>query len=162
MLKCHYVCGWLSDGSSGKKVFVEKERKSGKMFTMVDLGKEHMHIFILLFHFHIFIDFKFCLFCVFGGRVSLSSSGWPWTNFLLPKCCSFIYLFIYCSTGVWAQGFTLARLIEPYCQPLLKRLKWKKSPGPWLTPVILATAEAEIRRIVVWSQPRHIGQETLS
>jgi hypothetical protein len=33
------------------------------------------------------------------------------------------------------------------------------SLGPghqWLTPVILATQEAEIRRIVVWSQPRQI------
>jgi hypothetical protein len=26
----------------------------------------------------------------------------------------------------------------------------------WLTPVILATQKAEIRRIVVWSQPRQI------
>jgi hypothetical protein len=31
----------------------------------------------------------------------------------------------------------------------------------WLTPVILATHEAEIRSIVVWSQPRQIVQETL-
>jgi hypothetical protein len=32
----------------------------------------------------------------------------------------------------------------------------------WLTPVILATQEAEIRRILVWNQPRQIVQETLS
>jgi hypothetical protein len=32
----------------------------------------------------------------------------------------------------------------------------------WLTPVILATQEAEIRRIMVRSQPRQIVLETLS
>jgi hypothetical protein len=32
----------------------------------------------------------------------------------------------------------------------------------WLMPVILATQEAEIRRVVVRSPPRQIVQETLS
>jgi hypothetical protein len=32
----------------------------------------------------------------------------------------------------------------------------------WLTPVILATQEAEIRRIAVGSQPRQIVHEALS
>jgi hypothetical protein len=32
----------------------------------------------------------------------------------------------------------------------------------WLTPGILATQEAEIRRIKVWSQPRQIVHETIS
>jgi hypothetical protein len=32
----------------------------------------------------------------------------------------------------------------------------------WLTSIILATQEAEIRRITVQSQPRQIGHETLS
>jgi hypothetical protein len=32
----------------------------------------------------------------------------------------------------------------------------------WLTPVILATQEAEIRRIAVEGQPRQIDHETLS
>jgi hypothetical protein len=36
-------------------------------------------------------------------------------------------------------------------------------PGvQWLMPVILAAREAEIRRIVVQSQPREIVHETLS
>jgi hypothetical protein len=34
--------------------------------------------------------------------------------------------------------------------------------GPWLTPVILAIQEAEIRRILVPSQPRQIVPENLS
>jgi hypothetical protein len=32
----------------------------------------------------------------------------------------------------------------------------------WITPVILATQEAEIRRIAVWTQPGQIVHETLS
>jgi hypothetical protein len=38
----------------------------------------------------------------------------------------------------------------------------KKARHRWLTPVILATQEAEVRRIVVRSQSRQIVLKTLS
>jgi hypothetical protein len=42
-------------------------------------------------------------------------------------------------------------------------MKKQKRAGPqWLTAVILATQEAEIRRITVGSQPRQVVHETLS
>jgi hypothetical protein len=34
-----------------------------------------------------------------------------------------------------------------------RTIKDKQGQAPWLTPVILATQEAEIRRIMVQSQP---------
>jgi hypothetical protein len=40
--------------------------------------------------------------------------------------------------------------------------KGKAAGHSWLTPAILATQEAEIRRIAVRSQPRQTVQETLS
>jgi hypothetical protein len=44
-----------------------------------------------------------------------------------------------------------------------RRERKKKSAGHWqLTPIILATQEAEIRRISVQSQPGQIVRETLS
>jgi hypothetical protein len=43
-------------------------------------------------------------------------------------------------------------------------LKFKKKPARhwWLTPIILATQEAEIRRIAVRTQPGQIVHEPLS
>jgi hypothetical protein len=41
-------------------------------------------------------------------------------------------------------------------------LKKNKARHQWLTPVILATQEAEIRRIAVLSQPKQTGHKTLS
>jgi hypothetical protein len=44
-----------------------------------------------------------------------------------------------------------------------KKRKKKKGAGhKWLTPVTLATQEAEIRRIMVGNQPRQIVHKTLS
>jgi hypothetical protein len=53
-----------------------------------------------------------------------------------------------------------------YFLPSSTSILWKKllalAKHEWLTPVILATQEAEIRRITVWSQPVQIVHKTLS
>jgi hypothetical protein len=50
-----------------------------------------------------------------------------------------------------------------YLACFLKKDKNKMLAGPqWLTPVILATQETEIRRIMVQSQPWQIVHKTLS
>jgi hypothetical protein len=47
-------------------------------------------------------------------------------------------------------------------QSLKKRKKKTFAGCQWLTPLILATQEAEIRRITIQSQPRQIVHKTLS
>jgi hypothetical protein len=51
---------------------------------------------------------------------------------------------------------------EMICKNTLKLLSRHGARGQWLMPVILATQEGEIRRIVVQSQPRQLDQKTLS
>jgi hypothetical protein len=46
-------------------------------------------------------------------------------------------------------------------KPLFPSLRAFTAGHPWLTPVILATQEAEMRRITVRSQPGEIVCETL-
>jgi hypothetical protein len=49
-----------------------------------------------------------------------------------------------------------------HSETLFQKVKNKEAGCWWLTPIILATQEAEIRRIMVGSQPRQIVYETLS
>jgi hypothetical protein len=58
---------------------------------------------------------------------------------------------------------------KPALQKILKGILYTDKEGRhhkarcwWPTPVILATQEAEIKRIVVQSQPQQIVHETLS
>jgi hypothetical protein len=51
--------------------------------------------------------------------------------------------------------------LETECDPI-KNSKSFWAGCWWLTPIILATQEAEIRRISVWSQPGQIVHRTLS
>jgi hypothetical protein len=48
-------------------------------------------------------------------------------------------------------------------RPRLEQFKWElvQTSSGWLTPLILATEEAEIRRIRVLSQPKQIVRKTL-
>jgi hypothetical protein len=61
------------------------------------------------------------------------------------------------------QFLSITRILNIAWGNIVETEKIFASAGcQWLTPVILATQEAEIRRIVVQSQPRQIVHETLS
>jgi hypothetical protein len=53
-------------------------------------------------------------------------------------------------------------LLRLHFTPIRLGIAKKTSRRRWLTPVILATQGAEIRRIMVQSQPRQIVHKTLS
>jgi hypothetical protein len=57
----------------------------------------------------------------------------------------------------WGGVEWILRLMD---KGLFKKPVWGRRQ--WLTPVILPTWEAEIRRIMVWGQPRQIVHETPS
>jgi hypothetical protein len=60
---------------------------------------------------------------------------------------------------------SLGYILKPYLKTKFKTNKQKKrllSWALWLTPISLATHVAEIRKIVVQSQPRQIVLQTLS
>jgi hypothetical protein len=72
--------------------------------------------------------------------------------------------------GVWCpftaeqaetRGVKLPTEVSHFCPCSVIKTELKAG-CQWLTPIILATQEAEIRRIVVGSQPREIVRETLS
>jgi hypothetical protein len=54
------------------------------------------------------------------------------------------------------------KVIKPHSLSIRKNVNNSKRGHQWVTPVILATQEAEIRRIAVRSQPRQRVHETLS
>jgi hypothetical protein len=64
---------------------------------------------------------------------------------------------------VWGQpDLKTVSLLRPCLKKSKKQQQQQKSQRRWLVPIILATQEAEIRRIEVWSQARQIVCKTLS
>jgi hypothetical protein len=61
---------------------------------------------------------------------------------------------------VWTEGRASAKALRQEHTCVLNRQQGSRRR--WLTPVILTTQEAEIRRIEVQSQPRQILLKTLS
>jgi hypothetical protein len=87
----------------------------------------------------------------FWDRVSLCCADWPPTQDppnLFPECWDYNV----CHHAQLKSHFTLT----------LSSIKTKPVRYQWLTPVILATEEAKIKRITVWSQPRKNVSETPS
>jgi hypothetical protein len=70
--------------------------------------KINHHCFFFLFFFPFSPNFFFFF---LWGRVSLWSPGWPWTQ---NRSIVLAFFFFFCSTGVWTQGFMLARQLF-YC-----------------------------------------------
>jgi hypothetical protein len=90
------------------------------------------------------------------------NSGWVITVVLITGALSTQY-----SATLYCQQYY--RIIWNFCpvvQKIVNHLIAFKnsflSQASVLMPVILATQEAEVRRIAVWSQPRQIVYETLS
>jgi hypothetical protein len=78
-----------------------------------------------------------------------------------------LFLFFFGGTGVWTQGFKLAK--QTYLQPKNPVLNFINSliKAPWNWALVAhaynpSYPEAETRRIAIWSQPRQIVLETLS
>jgi hypothetical protein len=62
------------------------------------------------------------------------------------------------STMIYCKNFCKCHIVPQYNNNNNKNLAGRQ----WLTPVILTTQEAEIRRLTVQSQPRQIVCKTLS
>jgi hypothetical protein len=90
---------------------------------------------------------------------------WPFFN--SSRDC-FCFVFLWCLNhilrGQWAKNDTGEPISVFFLKSLMVLCQLKKLHclHGWLTPVILTTQEAEIRRITIWSQPRQTVPETLS
>jgi hypothetical protein len=77
------------------------------------------------------------------------------TNFSIPNACFCYYIILWSFLSLFHHR--IFHGVDYFIRKGVPRAgHW------WLTPVILTTQEAEIRRIVVQSQPRQIVLETLS
>jgi hypothetical protein len=97
--------------------------------------------------------------------VSPVLKGRPWVNYLEKKKIS-----THASEYglIWKQVLHRCNKVRSHCFVVRPKFsghcpyKKRVAGGQWLPPVILATQETEIRRIMVGSQPRQIVHEILS
>jgi hypothetical protein len=65
-------------------------------------------------------------------------------------------------TAEWLSVLSYIRVLSCSENSWTKTYYKNMAGHQWLTPVILATQEADIRKIMVWSQPGKIAYKTIS